>query len=144
MKVKMLGVLALLVPVGAMAQSADITPEERVQAEARIEKAGQYLAQTMRDPASASFRNVFLYKRVNAKPGHQVTVCGEVNARNGYGGLTGFQQFMLSGESVYVGKMLSFDVAYLCQNNNPAIDTRDYASELRASFNAALAGASGK
>lgn len=144
MKAKMLGLLALLVPVEVMAQSAGITPEERVQAEARIQKAGQYLAQTMRDPASATFRNVFLYKRVNAKAGHQVTVCGEVNARNGYGGLTGFQQFMLSGETVYVSKMLSFDVAYLCQNNNPAIDTRDYASELRSSFNAALAGAAGK
>lgn len=73
----------------------------------------------MRDPASATFRNGFLYKRVNAKPENQETVWGEVNARNGYGGLTGFQQFMLSGESVYVGKMLSFDVAYLCQNITP-------------------------
>lgn len=144
MKAKMFSLLALVMPVAAMAQSAGITPEERAQAEANIQNAGRYLAQTMRDPASATFRNVFLYKRVNAKPGHQVTVCGEVNARNGYGGLTGFQQFMLSGERVYVGNMLSFDVAYLCRNNNPAIDTRDYAAEIRASFNAALIGVAGQ
>jgi hypothetical protein len=144
MQAKMLGLLALLMPVEVMAQSAGITPEERVVAEASIQKAGEYLAQTMRDPASATFRNVFLYKRVNAKPGHQVTVCGEVNARNGYGGLTGFQQFMTSGDNVYINRMLSFDVAYLCRNNNPAIDGRDYSPELRAAFNAALAGAAGQ
>ena len=144
MKARILGLLALLVPAGAMAQSAGITPEERTRAEADIRKAGQYLAQTLRDPASATFRNIFLYKRVNAKPGMQVTVCGEVNARNGYGGLTGFQQFMISGDRVNVGSTLGFDVAYLCQNNNPAIDTRDYATEMRASFNAALEGVAGK
>jgi hypothetical protein len=144
MMLKIMGLLALLAPTGAMAQSVGITPEERAQAETGMQKAGQYLARTMRDPGSATFRNVFLYKRINAKPGRQVTVCGEVNARNGYGGLTGFQQFMVSGDSVYVGKMLSFDVAYLCQNNNPAVDTRDYAAEIRASFNAALPGAAGK
>lgn len=144
MKAKMLGLLALLMPVAAMAQSAGITAEERAQAEASIQKAGGYLAQTMRDPASAAFRNVFLYKRVNAKPGHQVTVCGELNARNGYGGLTGFQQFMVSGERVYVGNSLGFDVAYLCGNNNPAVDTRDYSPEIRSAFNAALKGATGQ
>ena len=144
MKAKMLGLLALVMPVAAMAQSAGITAEERAQAEANIQNAGRYLAQTMRDPTSATFRNVFLYKRVNAKPGHQVTVCGEVNARNGYGGLTGFQQFMLSGDRVYVGNAVGLDVAYLCHNNNPAIDTRDYAPEIRASFNAALKGAAGQ
>lgn len=144
MKAMMLGLVALVMPVAAMAQSAGITAEERAQAEANIQNAGRYLAQTMRDPASATFRNVFLYKRVNAKPGHQVTVCGEVNARNGYGGLTGFQQFMVSGERVYVGSAVGFDVAYLCQNNNPAIDTRDYSPMIRASFNAALEGSTGK
>lgn len=144
MKAKMLGLLALVVPVAAMAQSAGVTAEERTQAEANIQKAGRYLAQTMRDPASATFRDVFLYKRVTAKPGMQVTVCGEVNARNGYGGLTGFQQFMVSGERVYVGNAVGFDVAYLCRNNNPAIDTRDYSPEIRASFNAALKDAAGQ
>jgi len=144
MKAKMLGLLALVMPVAVMAQSAGITADERVQAEASIQNAGRYLAQTMRDPASATFRNIFLYKRVSAKPGHQVTVCGEVNARNGYGGLTGFQQFMVSGDQVYVGSAVGLDVAYLCRNNNPAVDTRDYSPEIRAAFNAALAGAAGQ
>jgi len=143
MKAKMLGLLAFVMPVAGMAQSAGIAAEERAQAEASIQTAGRYLAQTMRDPSSATFRNVFLYKRISAKPGHQVTVCGEVNARNGYGGLTGFQQFMLSGDRVYVGSAVGLNVAYLCQNNNPAVDTRDYSPELRASFNAALKGATG-
>jgi len=64
--------------------------------------------------------------------------------RNGYGGLTGFQQFMLSGERVYVTSAVGFEVANLCRNNNPVIDTRDYSPEIRESFNAALDGAAGQ
>jgi hypothetical protein len=144
MKVRILCCIALVTATQGVAQSAEITPEERAQAEIKIQNAGRYLAQTMRDPASASFRNVYLYKRVSAKPGSQVTVCGEVNGRNGYGGLTGFQQFLLSGDSVYVGKMLRFDVSHLCQNNNPVVDGRDYSPEIRAAFNSALATAGGQ
>ncbi|MNS23535.1 hypothetical protein D3C72_553530 [compost metagenome] len=56
----------------------------RIQTEAR----GAVLAK-LRDPSSALFRNV---RRIRHENG-TTTFCGEVNARNGYGGMAGFQRF---------------------------------------------------
>lgn len=47
------------------------------------------LKNRLKDPASAQFRNVF----ISSISGKRV-VCGEVNARNSYGGLTGFERFV--------------------------------------------------
>ena len=46
----------------------------------------------LRDPSSAEYRNEHLgnYK------GAQV-VCGEVNAKNGFGGMTGFERYVSNG-----------------------------------------------
>lgn len=66
--------------------------------ERRMDANLQYAAEQsvraqLRDPESAQFRNV----RVIRKPG-STAVCGEVNARNGFGGYTGYQHFMSSGD----------------------------------------------
>lgn len=45
---------------------------------------------------------------------------------------------VLGDQRVDVGRVAGFDVAYLCFNNNPIIDTRDYAPEMRAAYEAAL------
>jgi hypothetical protein len=127
--------LALSVPVGA--QEAAFTAEQRAEGEAKIRIAAQHLATSVRDPSSTSFRNVFIQKRVTDK-GEPLTLCGEVNGKNGYGGFTGFQPFILIGDKVSVGKVFSMDVAFLCKNRNPIIDTRDYAPEMKAAYDAAL------
>ena len=43
----------------------------------------------LRDPSSAQFRNVRRIQRDNGS----TVFCGEVNARNGYGGMAGFTRF---------------------------------------------------
>ncbi len=50
----------------------------------------QVVLDTLRDPASAQFRNV----RRSWSPNGSATFCGQVNARNGFGGYTGFQRFI--------------------------------------------------
>lgn len=50
----------------------------------------------LKDPASAEFRNTFISNAIGAP-----VVCGEVNAKNGFGGYTGFQRF-ISGGSIQV------------------------------------------
>lgn len=47
------------------------------------------VANTMKDPLSSQFRGVRGIQRDG-----KVTVCGEVNAKNGYGGYVGFSPFM--------------------------------------------------
>lgn len=56
------------------------------------------LAEGMRDPSSAQFR---FTQVARTSVGGQV-VCGVVNARNGFGGMTGFQPFIaiISGAEV--------------------------------------------
>lgn len=50
----------------------------------------------LKDPASAEFRNSFVSNAIGAP-----VVCGEVNAKNSFGGYTGFQRFV-SGGSIQV------------------------------------------
>ena len=53
------------------------------------------LLENLRDPKSAEFRNVYLREsEIEGKPSY--VYCGEVNSRNGFGGFTGFEQFIAS------------------------------------------------
>lgn len=56
----------------------------RIRAAAR-----QAVADKLRDPSSAQFRNV---RRIEHSNGSTM-FCGEVNGRNAYGGMSGFQRF---------------------------------------------------
>lgn len=49
----------------------------------------------MRDPGPVRFRNSRFHIFRDQTP----MVCGEVNARNGFGGATGYQRFIASGEN---------------------------------------------
>jgi hypothetical protein len=50
---------------------------------------------SVRDPSSATFRNVKLYRPFSGQD--TPVVCGEVNSKNGFGGMSGFQGFIGSG-----------------------------------------------
>jgi len=49
----------------------------------------------MKDPGSVRFRNT----QFKAYQGRVPVVCGEINAKNGFGGHTGYQRFIASGET---------------------------------------------
>ncbi|WP_299440255.1 hypothetical protein [uncultured Rhodospira sp.] len=53
--------------------------------------------QKLRDPDSAQFRNIRIVEHTAGK-----LVCGEVNARNVFGGYVGFQLFASSGQSARI------------------------------------------
>lgn len=75
----------------ATAQKLD-DPTEQALWIARTEIA---VTDKMRDPGSVRFRN----NRFVIFQGTTPMVCGEVNATNGFGGRTGFQRFIASGET---------------------------------------------
>jgi hypothetical protein len=56
--------------------------------EVRIERAKKVVAEAMRDPDSTKFRDVVAYNKNG--------VCGEVNAKNAYGGYVGYKRFMVT------------------------------------------------
>ncbi|WP_370034707.1 hypothetical protein [Qipengyuania mesophila] len=50
------------------------------------------IEERLRDPSSAVYRSVNIYEHPNSDGG--VVFCGEVNARNGFGGMGGFERFV--------------------------------------------------
>lgn len=56
------------------------------EARAAIARAKTVVADEMKDPGSAQFRGVFTYR--------DLMVCGEVNAKNAFGGYVGFKRFV--------------------------------------------------
>lgn len=121
----------------AASQSPVFSATQRADGEAQVAKAGRLLADTLRDTSAAKFRDVFLRKTIG-KDGHEyVSVCGEVNSKNGFGGISGFHKFMLVGDSVYVGgsgQIINADE--ICDNGRAVVDTHDYSAELRKAFDA--------
>lgn len=63
---------------------------------ANVERIKSALTKTLKDPSSAQFKNMVAYGSPNSVI---VTfLCGEVNAKNSYGGYIGFRRFFTIGE----------------------------------------------
>lgn len=56
--------------------------------------AEKYIKARMKDPSSTEFRNQFI--------GKKGAPCGEVNAKNSFGGFTGFQRYIVVGPELAV------------------------------------------
>lgn len=73
------------------------TPEGDMMRAAKDAVKGQ-----LRDSGSAEFRNIEVYK---TKDGHEV-VCGEVNSKNGFGAMAGFNRFFYLGGNIAIMQQL--------------------------------------
>lgn len=134
MKLAALCVMAFLtIADPCSAQDQLLSADERAQGEASVKAAASHFARSMREPTSATFRKVFIGKRPPPTKTLKVIVCGEVNGRNGYGGFTGFQPFIVSGREVHVGKVVGLSVFEACYTNR-IFDTKDYSVELKGYF----------
>ena len=71
-------------PEQAAKQREDDFSDRSLQYDAR-----RYVSQRLRDPSSATFQNETTSERI----GDAKLVCGEVNAKNGFGGFTGFSNY---------------------------------------------------
>lgn len=130
---------AALISTTAFAQTSVLTDAQRIESAAQARKAGELLADSLRDPTSALFRNVFIQKTIGRDGLEHLTLCGEVNSKNGYGGMSGFHAFFLGGDRVWVGgpgEILNADD--ICNNGRGVVDTRDYSPELRKAFSSKL------
>ena len=90
----------------AVAVSGAATPVDAEQSDGSASPTSQilWIAKSMegvkarlKDPDSADFRNAHFYSGSG-----KAVVCGEVNAKNGFGGFTGFERFVASGTDVVV------------------------------------------
>lgn len=64
--------------------------------EKAISLAQSEVAENLKDPASAQFRNVKVAKMTDAEDGRVIAVvCGEINGKNGFGAYAGFHPFFV-------------------------------------------------
>jgi hypothetical protein len=139
LKIQFFGIAAVLLSTAVVAQSSALTAAQRIETEVQVRKAGELLAGSLRDPSATLFRNVFVQKTVGRDGKEYLTLCGEVNSKNGYGGMSGFHAFFLGADRVWVGgpgEILNADE--ICNNGRGVIDTRDYSAELRKAFNSRI------
>lgn len=73
-------VLALLVSCGVLA--ADVPADF-------VDRAKAHLTRNFNDPDSAKYRDLYIGADIDGSP----VLCGEVNAKNEMGGMSGFQAF---------------------------------------------------
>ena len=77
---------------------ASCAPPEPTKEEQTIEEAKASVRAKLRDPESALFENV----RLSPKDPLELTVCGTVNAKNGFGGYVGRKPFVVIYGSAYI------------------------------------------
>lgn len=107
-------ILALSLLVACNAAFAEKPTAEQ---EAAIKTAVVTIKGELKDPDSARFRNFRVYKISELGTPR---VCGEVNAKNSYGGYNGFTPFVAFGDSAVVAGSIEGNatVAVLC---DPAV-----------------------
>jgi len=137
--VRMIAILA--VSGASIAQTPTFSAEQRADGERQIISAGKMLSDSLRDTATAKFRNVTLFKTVGRDSKEHVSFCGEVNSKNGYGGMSGFQKFTTVGTMLIVGQSSFISAEVVCSDATPRVhDARDYTPELRKAFDANAGG----
>lgn len=83
-----------------------------------IEKGEKAIADTLKDPASAQFRNVRLVQYLDG-----VVICGEINGKNSYGGYVGFRDFVGGTNSGTIRHTDAARYADITAATNTGIDT---------------------
>jgi hypothetical protein len=87
--------VALGLGLAALAWSASVDAANAGYPRVEITSAARaHVRANIKDPGSAQFRNEF-----TARPG---TYCGEVNAKNGFGGYAGFKRFITNERTLLV------------------------------------------
>ena len=85
-----------------LATMAGLAHAQSASDRALVAQAKVALTYTFKDPGSAQYRNVGLYKSTTGKGGD--IVCGEVNAKNSYGAYVGFQRFAVWRDIVVIDR----------------------------------------
>lgn len=81
--------LLLALPLAACVNTIEVTTDPHRPTAQELRQAQSVVAGQMKDPASVQFRGDRAFTMSNG----DVAFCGEVNAKNSYGGYTGFEPY---------------------------------------------------
>jgi hypothetical protein len=102
MKTYVIPAIAALMLSG-MASAEEAAPKKAIVplTQEQMEAAKKVVADTLKDPESARFSDLYAIAGENAKPG-EYAVCGRVNAKNSYGGYVGYRPFLVMDTHVVI------------------------------------------
>lgn len=87
--------------IAAILFAAGLAGTAAAEDDALIAQAKEAIASRMKDPGSVQFRSVE-HRTITTAETTKEVVCGEVNAKNMYGGYVGFTPFMVINGQVFV------------------------------------------
>jgi hypothetical protein len=83
---------------GSHPSASDNAPPDPAVLDGELQYGGEQAVKArLRDPESAQFRNEVVVHKAKT-----TALCGEVNARNGFGGFTGYEPFIANGSDMVV------------------------------------------
>lgn len=85
---------AFLLATFVTAALGDMTDDEQT----HVLQAKRFFIDRLKDPDSAQFRNLVVRKIFKDNGTVLYNVCGEINAKNSFGGYVGFRPFYFSGD----------------------------------------------
>lgn len=101
--------LTVLALSGCVATNGPVLERKPVSLSAgQIAQVKAAVERDMRDPSSAQYQNIQARRVAHQNGAERLVVCGAVNAKNGYGGYTGFMAF--GGEFEANGQFTLHDV----------------------------------
>ena len=121
----------------AFSQVPAFNDVDRTNGQRVIADAGKVLADNLRSANGARFRGVYLFKTIGTDGRAHINVCGEVNAQNGYGGMSGFVMFTTAGKTLLTGSSGILNANMVCNGTTARVrDDHDYTTDLRKAFDA--------
>jgi hypothetical protein len=98
-----------------------------------VDKLKSEMASTLKDPDSVKFRGLTAYKLYETSSSKADVLCGEVNAKNSYGGYSGFKRFVKVSNSVKLvvpGTSYQFSGGIEDSNSTEGLLTHDLLPQL--------------
>lgn len=97
-----LGLAAVAVATGMLASTAWPVAAQTTKAPVSAASLRKQVVARLKDPDSVRFRNEFLSYSDGQPP--VVSLCGQVNAKNSFGGYSGFEGFISTAEGLVVAE----------------------------------------
>lgn len=105
--------VALAVALSVSACSAAAQQPSARDLGAFVKQAKAQIQGQLKDPGSAQFRGLYVARQAGTD---QLMLCGQINAKNSYGGYAGFTDFISGGPMKYMGDQVDALMGEYCSD----------------------------
>ncbi|MFT3809815.1 MAG: hypothetical protein QM698_07835 [Micropepsaceae bacterium] len=120
----------------SIAHAANLSKEHRAEGEQLLQWSAAEMIKTLKDSESSKFRDVYIRTTIGKNGNTYVGICGFINAKNSYGGYTGWQAWSASvlgnqGFKLFIGDDGLIEASVLCRTSVGYWDAKDYSDRMK-------------